>query len=67
MGLLRRLLWPPPKWDTAKDADELRQQLARVRETDREHREAFDRLLRLFDFELRRPHRDGDNNKEDAP
>ena len=43
-----RRLWPqhPP------NDDELRRQLAQVRELDKQHREAFEHLLLVFDWEV---------------
>jgi hypothetical protein len=43
-----RRLWPqrPP------NDDQLRRQLARVRETDKQHREAFEHLLHMFEWEV---------------
>jgi thioredoxin-like negative regulator of GroEL len=43
-----RRLWPqrPP------NDDQLRRQLAQVRELDKQHREAFEHLLRMFEWEV---------------
>lgn len=47
------LEWVRRMWPQRPPSDEqLRRQLARVRELDKQHREAFEHLLRMFDWEL---------------
>ena len=64
--------WPRwlggPEPPTSIDTEEIRRQLARVRELDRQHRKAFDHLLRLFDWEIfEREHGYYEAGRDDIP